>query len=236
MAASVDLARRPPRAAVIDRSPIDEPAGLRTASLAQQAYDRVRALILERKLDAGRALLEVQLADRLGISRTPTREALVRLAGEGLLVRRDARSWAVRELSTREFFDCMRARELVEGEAAALAAGRCDPTTLSALAADVRRFKKGEHAEIEHWNHDDRLHQFIAESSGNVLFPGIIARLRADARLFRLNSPLHRQRENHDEHGAIIVALRAGDAKAARTTMRAHLRSLLGDVRRAVIG
>jgi len=63
----------------------------------------------------------------------------------------------------------------------------------------------------------------------------LVEELRVNARLFRLHSPLHRQRENHDEHGEILQALRARDPKRARTAMRQHLRSLQEDVKRAIV-
>ena len=75
----------------------------------------------------------------------------------------------------------------------------------------------------------------IAGASGNVVFPRLVEELRVNARLFRLHSPLHRKRENHDEHGAIIRALRARDADGSRNAMREHLRSLQDDVKRAII-
>ncbi|RYF79243.1 MAG: GntR family transcriptional regulator, partial [Comamonadaceae bacterium] len=177
------------------------PLEVRSASLAEQAYERLRTLILDRLIHAGAPLQEGRLADELGISRTPMREALVRLAGEGLLVRRDARSYAVRALGTKEYFDCMRAREVIECEAIALAATRIDPAELDRLHAEIEALNVGEHDEIEHWHFDDRFHDFIAKGSGNVVFPRLVEELRVNARLFRLHSPLHRQRENHDEHG-----------------------------------
>ncbi|RYZ00753.1 MAG: GntR family transcriptional regulator [Comamonadaceae bacterium] len=211
------------------------PLEVRSASLAAQAYDRLRTLILDRRIHAGSPLQEGRLADELGISRTPMREALVRLAGEGLLVRRDARSYAVRALGTKEYFDCMRAREVIEGEAIALAAPRIDPADLDRLQAEIEALNAGEHDETEHWHFDDRFHVFIAAASGNVVFPRLVEELRVNARLFRLHSPLHRQRENHDEHGDILAALRAREPERARQAMREHLRSLQEDVKRALI-
>lgn len=212
-----------------------EPLEVRSTSLAEQAYGRLRMLILDRQISAGSPLQEARLADELGISRTPMREALVRLAGEGLLVRRDARSYAVRALGTKEYFDCMRAREVLECEAVALAAPRIDLDELEAFAAETKKLAGGKHAETEHWHLDDRFHLFIANASGNVVFPRLIEELRVNARLFRLHSPLHRQPENHDEHGEIIEALRVRDSEAARQAMRSHLRSLQDDVRRALL-
>jgi len=220
----------PAQPATITIAPLD----VRSASLAEQAYDRLRGLILDRQIPAGSPLQEARLADELRISRTPMREALVRLAGEGLLVRRDARSYAVRALGTKEYFDCMRAREVIECEAIGLAVGKVSDAELDQLASEVDALNAGEHDETEHWHFDDRFHVLIASASGNVVFPRLVEELRVNARLFRLHSPLHRQRENHDEHGEIIRALRERHAGNARDAMRAHLRSLQEDVRRAI--
>jgi len=211
------------------------PLEVRSASLAEQAYERLRQLILDRQISAGSPLQEARLAEDLRISRTPMREALVRLAGEGLLVRRDARSYAVRALGTKEYFDCMRAREVIECEAIALAVGKITDAEIQTLEADIQALHSGEHSETEHFHFDDRFHLLIATASGNVVFPRLVEELRVNARLFRLHSPLHRQRENHDEHGAIVEALRARDPERAREAMRAHLRSLQEDVKRALI-
>ncbi|WP_076999283.1 GntR family transcriptional regulator [Variovorax sp. KK3] len=211
------------------------PLEVRSASLAEQAYERLRTLILDRQISAGSPLQEARLAEDLRISRTPMREALVRLAGEGLLVRRDARSYAVRALGTKEYFDCMRAREVIEGEAIALAVGKITDAEIQTLEDESLALHGGEHSETEHFHFDDRFHMVIATASGNVVFPRLVEELRVNARLFRLHSPLHRQRENHDEHGAIIAALRARDPERARAAMREHLRSLQDDVRRALI-
>jgi DNA-binding GntR family transcriptional regulator len=208
----------------------------RSSSLSEQAYARLRELILDRKIAAGSTLLEGKIAEQLGISRTPMREALVRLAGEGLLVRRDARSYSVRTVGTKEFFDSMRARELLECEAIGLAIERISEAELAAFASEVERLNAGEHSETEHWHFDDRFHLFIATASGNVVLPRLIQQLRDDARLFRLHSQLHRTKENHHEHREIIDALRKRDVEGAKGAMRAHLRSLQNDVQRAILG
>jgi DNA-binding GntR family transcriptional regulator len=211
------------------------PLEVRSASLAEQAYERLRGLILDRKISGGSPLQEGKLAEDLGISRTPMREALVRLAGEGLLVRRDARSYAVRALGTREYFDCMRAREVIECEAIALATPKISEADLDELAGAIEALNVGEHDETAYWHFDDKLHVLIASASGNVVFPRLVEELRVNARLFRLHSPLHRKQENHDEHGEIVRALRARDPVAAAAAMREHLRRLQDDVKHSII-
>lgn len=132
------------------------PLEVRSTSLAEQAYARLRAMILERQISAGSPLQEARLAEDLRISRTPMREALVRLAGEGLLVRRDARSYAVRALSTKEYFDCMRAREVIECEAIALAVGRITDAQLDALLAGLHALDGVAQPETAYWHFDDQ--------------------------------------------------------------------------------
>jgi DNA-binding GntR family transcriptional regulator len=207
-----------------------------SASLSGQAYARLREWILSRQISAGSTLLEARIADELGISRTPMREALGRLAGEGFLVRCDARSYSVRSVGTKEYFDIMRTRELLECEAIGLAVGRLPEADLAALAAGVDALQAGGADETEHWRFDDRFHHTIAQASGNQVLPRLIQQLRDDSRLFRLHSPLHRQNDNHFEHAEIIRALQKQDAEGARGAMRAHLRSLQRDVQRAVMG
>ena len=211
------------------------PLEVRSASLAERAYERLRGLILDRKISGGSPLQEGKLAVDLGISRTPMREALVRLAGEGLLVRRDARSYAVRALGTREYFDCMRAREVIECEAIALAVPKISDADLDELAAEIEALNTGEHDETDFWHFDDKLHVLIATASGNVVFPRLVEELRVNARLFRLHSPLHRKQENHDEHGDIVRALRTRDPAIASAAMRDHLRRLQDDVKRSIM-
>ncbi|MCY1556083.1 FCD domain protein [compost metagenome] len=130
----------------------------------------------------------------------------------------------------------MRAREIIEGEAIVLAVDKITDAQIDALEADLKSLDAGEHDETEHWHFDDRFHLLIAAASGNVVLPRLVEELRVNARLFRLHSPLHRQRENHDEHGEIIHALRARDPVMARNAMCAHLRSLQEDVKRAIVG
>lgn len=212
-----------------------EPLDVRSTSLAEQAYERIRTLILDCHIKAGSPLHEGRLAEELGVSRTPMREALVRLSGEGLLVRRDARSYAVRALGTKEYFDCMRAREVLECEAIGLAAAKMPLEALDQLEAEIRNLDQDAHEEADYFHFDDRFHGAIASASGNVVYPRLISELRVNARLFRLHSPLHRQKENHDEHLLILGALRRRDADGAKDAMRQHLRSLQEDVRRAIL-
>ena len=95
-------------------------------SLARRAYRAIRTMILSRRLTGGEILLEERLASELSISRTPVREALLLLQSEGLIEKQMNQPFRVRIVSNREYFQTMRLRELLEGEATAMATGKID--------------------------------------------------------------------------------------------------------------
>ena len=106
-------------------------AGASQSVLAQQ---RLRELILSGELPAGTRILEVPLAERLGVSRTPVRTALVRLEQEGLLEGLPNGGYRVRHFSDHDVRDAIELRGTVEGLAARLAAERGAPAALLATA------------------------------------------------------------------------------------------------------
>jgi DNA-binding GntR family transcriptional regulator len=208
----------------------------RAASLGERAYRRLREMILDREVEAGALLNELRVAERLEMSRTPVREALLRLTGEGLLVRADARSFAVRTVSAREFFESMRVREVLEAQAVDLGIQRITFAEIEALEERIRALEVGEHNEVEHRELDDLLHRTIAEASGNAVLVQMISMMRLNARLFRVTSHLHRQQENHLEHLAILAALKSRNNVEARNAMVSHIRGLQDDVIKAITG
>src|SRR5437764_737312 len=102
----------------------------RPDNLSEQAYRNLRELILVRRIAPGAPVVEGRLAEELKISRTPMREALVRLVGEGLLERADARSYSVRKVSATEYFQSMHVRETMETHAMDLAVDRIAPAEI----------------------------------------------------------------------------------------------------------
>ena len=199
-------------------------------NLAEQAYRNLRSLILERKLAPGAAVIEGRLAEQLRISRTPMREALVRLVGEGLLERADARSYSVRKVSPTEYFQSMQVREVVETHAMDLAVDRIPAADIDVLMKSIRRLAKETEQEALHWQADDRLHQLFAIASGNAVLLKVIETLRVNTRLFEIAGPFRRVAADGAEHLAILAAWRAGDVKGAKKALLTHLRSLQQDV------
>lgn len=199
---------------------------MRPDNLAEQAYRNLRALILERKIAPGAPVVEGRLAEELRISRTPMREALVRLVGEGLLERADARSYSVRKVSATEYFQSMHVREVVETHAMDLAVDRIPAADIDQLMRDIRRLTKETEQETMHWHADDRLHLMFAEASGNAVLLRSIETLRVNTRLFEIAGPFGRVARDGAEHLAILTAWREGDVRGAKKALLAHLRSL----------
>ncbi len=200
-------------------------------SLAHRAADAIRTAILARKLRGGESLSEEQLAGDLHISRTPVREAMYILQSEGLIQKEINQPFRVRLVSNKEYFQSMRLRELLEGEAVGMAIQHIDAPLLDAREAEMRALQEDPKAPAEaHWAADERLHDMIAEASGNDVMARMIKSLRVTTRLFELSGLPSRFRPDTEEHLAIIRALRSRQADAARASMTGHIRSLTNDV------
>ncbi|WP_029686872.1 GntR family transcriptional regulator [Tatumella saanichensis] len=206
------------------------PLYMKSASLSDQVYTLLKELILERKIPESSEMSESKLAEELQVSRTPMREALVRLAGENLLVRRGARSYAVRSVDIKEYLDTMALRELLEAEAVTKAIDRISPDTLQQMIDELQELMVGEHEENLFWRFDERLHSTIAESTGNLVLARILEGLRINVRLFRLHSPLHRQQENHSEHMDLLVAMLEKNSERSVVSIRTHIQNLRNNV------
>lgn len=136
-----------------------------------RALTEIRKRILSGELAGGERLFEVPLAEALGISRTPVREAMSRLAEEGLLERAKATGFVVRAFGLEDVIDAIELRGVLEGTAARLAAERgADPALLEEMTAVVARLDgcfAGAGAGVD----------FEAYSDGNAAFHKVLTRL-----------------------------------------------------------
>jgi DNA-binding GntR family transcriptional regulator len=199
-------------------------------SLAERAYEALSRLVLTRKLPGGSLVVEGRLAEQLEISRTPIREAILRLAAEGLLIKQGSRSYAVRRVQAVEFFQALKVRELIEGEAVELAIGRVPQPVLQAMRDEVLELGREEVQNEAHWEMDDRLHLLFPEALNNGVMVRIIRELRRATRLFELTSPSGRVARDVAEHLAILDAMLEGSARRARAAMVTHLRNVAAEM------
>src|ERR1700682_62638 len=155
--------------AISSEPALSRPARLENLTLWQRVYDHLRGEILTGRLKPGAELGEVPLSEQLGVSRGPLREAIGRLAAEGLVTVRPRRGAVVRLLSKDEFLELYQVREALEIMAVRLAMPRLGPDDLAALQSLIDRM--GKHAErgevSEFFEANGAFHAQLLAASGN---------------------------------------------------------------------
>jgi DNA-binding GntR family transcriptional regulator len=192
--------------------------------LGEQVYETLKAAILQGDLPPASKLTETQMAERLGVSPTPVREAFRRLAAEGLVAIAPWRGVTVQSISDREMVETYQCREVLEGLACRLAAATLDAAGIAELARLLRASRQARTAS-EVARRNTELHNVIVSYAGNAKLTAMLglfhAVIQRDRSLTAYNAK--RRAEIHAEHAAIIEALRARDADAAEEAMRRHV-------------
>ena len=201
----------------------------RPAVLPDRLYASLKHRILTAELLPNQRILESDLARELEVSRTPLREALNRLANEGLLVLVPYRGYAVGPLTRQSIRDLFEVRLINEPEAAALAAERGTESELQAVRAVAElKYTPGEpESYIEYLRANSSFHLALARTSGNSRLEAIIISAldqeqRAEYLVLDAGLPINTE-EPTSEHWEIFEAVRAHDADAARALMRQHI-------------
>jgi len=195
-------------------------------SLADQAYEGLLTAISEGRLKPGQAIREVALAEQLGISRTPVREALQRLARDGL-VRLDARNGArIGELSLQEIHELYDLREILEGSVARFAALNARSLECQRLEAILSReaAQRGDPAALAKLN--KLFHRTLCEAASNRYLTSAVATFSTTLMLLGPTTlaAQHRAEESHSEHRQVVEAVAGGKPDRAEEIMRAHIR------------
>lgn len=196
-------------------------------NLTEQVYLQLIELLITGDLRPGDVITERRMADRLKASRTPIREALGRLEGEGLVYKQPSRGVTVSPFSTEAFVDILNVRQLLEAEAAYLAAGEISPDRIAVIRAalsDLARNPRPTLAEI--WKVDDLLHGEIADATGNALLASMIRDLRRRTHVFNAYRNTVPPKFSVEENTRLLDAIASGDRKGARETMIRHLENV----------
>lgn len=210
---------------------LQDAAGLRPVarlSLLESVYESLKGMLMDHRLEPDARLSIEGLARSLEVSPTPVREALSRLEAEGLVVRRPNTGFAVAPSPTREqlanIFDL---RLMVEPSCAARAAQHRDDeliTVLRACQAELQPVRGDDYSDYRAFAAADaRLHNTLAESSGNPLVQELLLRLRPQMQNFRATHNSGFTAASREEHDQIVHAVSAADSAAAETAMRRHL-------------
>lgn len=196
-------------------------------SLAAQAHRAVFDMIRTRQLPGGHVIVEAKLAEHLGVSRTPLREALQRLEGEGMVVKGSGRSFVVRTVDLTEYMHSLKLREILETEAGVMALGRIPPERLGAVRREIDDLHQSTRYHTDaHWRSDDNLHELYIAHCGNPVMTKVIRDLRVTTRLFEIARLADRLDPDNREHLEILEALASLDARRVRKAIQDHLKSL----------
>lgn len=205
----------------------------RTATVPRSAttrgefvYAQLREEIFTRKLRSGDRLREIELADRLRVSRTPVREALQRLGAEGLVMVTSSRGLVVTELTPENVMALYAMREILEGAAARFASERASTLEIEYLQNAISRMR-GVISASEAAAQNQRLHDFIVRSAHNEFLLKAVNALGDTMALLgtttysvpgRIESGL---RDNEE----IVACIARRDADAAEQAARTHIRA-----------
>jgi DNA-binding GntR family transcriptional regulator len=195
----------------------------------------LRDEIIQWKLEPGTPLGEVETSLRLGVSRTPLREALSRLTAEGLVRTGPGRTAVVTSLSRRDIVELFELREALETQAARLAARRRDASVFEAMRRDFvggTDDTKGESSEDRPYDLADALDVAIDEAVGSVYLQSALRDLRGHlARVRRsAHSNADRLRRATSEHILIVDAILAQDEALAASATSVHLHNSLANI------
>jgi DNA-binding GntR family transcriptional regulator len=198
-------------------------------SAQERAYEAIKQAIVGLDFKAGEPLRAQDIAQRLGLSRTPVREALGRLQQEGLVQNDHGWGYVVRAMTHKEITDLFNLREILEVSAAVESLSYLDEPQLAQLGqhlADARQaLTKSDHAQCRALNRDFRLG--IAKASRNALLYQILFTINDRVTWLgsmQMQVKPTRLEQSLVENEAILEALRTGNAPAVRKAVLHHIK------------
>ena len=208
----------------------------RSRSVLDEAYDSLKKSIVDGVYRPGQRLHALRVAQQLNISRTPVKEAMIRLEQEGLIQREQGSGFIVRGLSVSEILNLYRVREVLEIEAAREALPNLTRTALDAMgeALDYADELLTQERYADFLRANRKFHDLITAQSHNSVLQEVLANL--GARFWSIGTVVvsrHPQRA-HDirrENRAILEALVGGDLKTIEKAVKAHVRGAAAAVR-----
>jgi DNA-binding GntR family transcriptional regulator len=199
----------------------------RPKSLTDLAVERIRAAIVEGRLAFGEQLSEAALALNLGISKTPVREALLRLKMDGLVEIQPQRGSFVFALLPDEVRELTAFRQIIEVEALALGMRRDLPGLVQALKDNIARMpKRGSDPRKVHAL-DTEFHELIVGASCNRHLEAAYALVGHRVEALRYRLPVDDEQVEHcqQNHRRIVAQIATGDVRRAQSILREHVLS-----------
>ena len=195
--------------------------------LREIVFENLREAILTGKLEPGQRLMEVSLAEQLGVSRTPVREAIRKLELEGLVVMIPRKGAYVADVSLKDIIEVLEIRAALEGLAASLASERMSEEDLERLEVTSYEFKKSlENGTVEEMVEKDvEFHDLIFNATNNQKLVQINNTLREQVYRFRITyiSDFDTSKKLVQEHQQIIEAISNRDSRMAMEQAMSHI-------------
>ena len=198
--------------------------------LGEVVFEYLRNAILAGELKPGERLMEVTLAEQLGVSRTPVREAIRKLEKESFVIMIPRKGAYVADLTKKDIMEVLEIRKELEGFAAALAAERMALSEKESLGKVVERFNESlinmdKKSMIEC---DNEFHSLIFEATKNQRLINIIYDLHDQFQRFRLIyfNEFNNYKEIQASHNRIFDAIIKKDVKGARSEAESHVESI----------
>lgn len=198
--------------------------------LREIVFEELRNLILTGKIEPGTRMMEIELADEMGVSRTPIREAIRKLEEEGLVVIEPRKGAYVSEISVPDMVNILEVREHLDGLSAFFAAQRVSDEGKRRLLEVSDQFDAAvEEGDMDKMiKFDTTLHKIIVDETDNSYLVNMVERLQELVLRFRYiyYKDFKRAEEMPNEHKIIIEAIIKGDATLAREESELHIRKL----------
>lgn len=203
---------------------------------SQRVYEQLRAEIIDGDLPPGRVLAEVEQSQRFGISRTPVREAIGRLAAEGLAEQQGGRGLVVSEVTVDDISPLFEVREALDIQAARLAALRGNPAEFTALADQLESVAKVFDSGPVHHDSSTAYYDLVEQMDRAIDAAAANPWLDAASSTVRMQLARVRRLAAHDpsrlaaaarEHAQIARAVSTGSAQLAEAAVRLHLSNAL---------
>ena len=206
--------------------------------LRELVLDAIREAIINGTLKPRERLMEIQLAEELGVSRTPVREALRKLELEGFIVMVPRKGAYVADISFKDIADVFEIRAALEALAAGLAAERITGEELEEMERLVA--EKAEAIANQDMEKlikvDTMFHEAIYKASRNQRLTSIISNLREQIQRYRTTSLAYpgRMQRSLEEHRSIVEAIQSRDSQIAQQVAREHIENAENSIIEAI--
>lgn len=197
--------------------------------LREIVYEELKREILVGEIAPGTRMMEIELADEMGVSRTPVREAIRKLEKEGLVTIEPRKGAYASDVSIKDMVDVLEVREDLEAMAAAMAAQKVNKDEKQALIEATMEYKEAVESERTEdiIRCDEKFHQLIVNYSGNKTLIQLFSQVQELALRFRYlyYDDFSRYERMPMEHREIEEAILSGDYEKARVAAGEHVKN-----------